>query len=116
MSAASTIGPVAIALGRPFSFEVIGPAMVSVGHAPRTPKPAGFAAGCVRGMMPPVNRPPVASDPVPVARHLAFATPPRQYGLKICTGAPFTVVVEKSPPRCFRLGQTCCSFLVVFER
>src|SRR6185436_8490099 len=81
MSAASTIGPVAMAFGSPFSFAAIGPAMVSVGHAPRMPKPAAFAAGWVRGMMPPVKRPPVASDPVPVAGHLALAAPPRQYGL-----------------------------------
>src|SRR5436190_10489844 len=81
MSAASTIGPVAMALGWLFSFEAIGPAMLSVGHAPSRPKPAALAAGWFRGMMAPVNRPPVAIDPVPVAGHLAFATPPRQYGL-----------------------------------
>src|SRR5712691_10557508 len=116
MSAASTMGPVAMALGWLFSLEAIGPAMLSVGHAPSRPKPSGLAAGCVRGMMAPVNSPPVASEPVPVAGHLALATPPRQYGLKMRTGTPPIVEVEKSPTRCFRLGQICCSFRVVFDR
>src|SRR4030095_7504109 len=114
MSAASTMGPVAMALGRLFSLEAIGPAMLSVGHLLSGPKPAECAAGWVRGMMAPVNNPPVASDPVPVAGHLALAAVrPRQYGLKMVTGTPPTVEVEKSPTRCFRLGQTCCSFRVV---
>src|SRR5688572_2614376 len=88
MSAESTIGPVALALGSLFSLPAIAPAIVCVGQAPSNPKPAGLAAGCVRGMMAPVNSPPVASEPVPVAGHLVLATPPRQYGLKIRTGAP----------------------------
>ena len=81
MSALSTIGPVAAALGWLFSLPAIGPPIVSVGQASSSPKPAGLAAGWVRGMMAPVNRPPVASEPVPVAGHLALAAPPRQYGL-----------------------------------
>src|SRR5258706_14266195 len=82
MSAASTIGPVAMALGWLFSLEAIAPAMVSVGHAPSRPKPAGLAAGWVRGMMAPVNNPPVGSDPVAVPGHLALApSSPLQYGL-----------------------------------
>src|SRR5262245_30693890 len=88
MSAASTIGPVASALGSLFSLEAIGPAMVWVGHAPSRPNPAGLAAGCVRGMIALVNSPLVASDPVPVAGHFAVATPPRQNGLKMRTGCP----------------------------
>src|SRR5262245_52868199 len=116
MSAASTIGPVALALGSLFSLVAIGPAMVCVGHAFSSPKPAALAAGCVRGMIAPVNSPPVASDPVPVAGHFALATPPRQYGLKMRTGWPLTVEVEKSPTRCLALGQTCCSLRVVLER
>ena len=75
------MGPVAEAFGRLFSFVPIGPPIVSVGHAPSRPKPAAFAAGCPRGIVAFVNRPPVAIDPVPVAGHFAFATPPRQYGL-----------------------------------
>src|SRR5688572_9520827 len=116
MSAESTIGPVALAFGSLFSLPAIAPAIVCVGQAPSSPKPAAFAAGCVRGMMAPVNSPPVASEPVPVAGHLALAEPPRQYGLKMRTGAPLSVDVEKSPVRCFTLGQTCCSLRVVLER
>ena len=42
-----------------------------------------------------VNNPPVAIDPVPVAGHLAFATPPRHHGLNSTTGAPPDLVREE---------------------
>ena len=116
MSAESTIGPVALAFGSLFSLPAIAPAIVCVGQAPSSPKPAALAAGWVRGMTAPVNSPPVARDPVPVAGHLALAAPPRQYGLKMRTGTPPTVDVEKSPVRCFALGHTCCSLRVVLDR
>ena len=69
----------------------------------------GLAAGWLCGMIPPVNSPPVSSDPVPVAGHFALTMPPRQYGLKICTGRPASVVVEKSPARCFGEGHVWLS-------
>ena len=43
--------------------------------------PTWLTAGWVSGMIPPVKRPPVATDPVPAAGHRALATPPRHHGL-----------------------------------
>src|SRR5882672_8903178 len=105
MSATSTTAAVPTAFGSLFSFEAIGPRMVSVGHCLSRLNPTGLAAGCAAGMIALRNSPPVASEPVPVAGHLALLTGVRQYGLKRRTGRPPIVEVEKSPTRCFRLGQ-----------
>src|SRR6476661_10758470 len=87
ISALSTTKAVPLALVLPSSFCAIGPLIVWVGHSLRIFKPVWLTAGCVSGMMAPVNRPPVAIDPVPAAGHLAFATPPRHQGLYRTTGA-----------------------------
>ena len=55
--------------------------IVSVGQSLRMLRPTWLTAGCVSGMIALVNRPPVASDPVPVAGQRAFAAPPRHHGL-----------------------------------
>src|SRR5207237_6267420 len=99
MSAMSTRKPVPIAFGWLFSFCAIGPLVVSVGQSLRMFNPTWLTAGCVSGMIALVNRPPVASDPVPVAGQRAFATPPRHHGLYRTTGAPPLVECEKSPLR-----------------
>ena len=70
-----------LALVLPSSFDAIGPLIVSVGHSLRMLRPVWLTAGCVSGMIAFVNSPPVAIDPVPVAGHLALATPPRHHGL-----------------------------------
>src|SRR5712671_3639220 len=116
MSAMSTMRAVPIAFGSLFSLAAIGPWIVSVGHWRRMFRPTWLTAGCVSGMIPPVNRPPVAIDPDPVAGHRVFAAPPRHHGLYRTTGLPLIVDVEKSPFRCFRLGQTSDSFRVVPDR
>ncbi len=99
MIALSTTKAVPLAFGFPSSLFAIGPWIVWVGHSFSMFKPVWLTAGCVSGMIPPVKSPPVASDPVPVARHRALATPPRHHGLKSATGAPPLVVCEKSPLR-----------------
>ena len=47
-------------------------------------------------MIPPVKSPPVAIDPVPVAGHLALATPLRQNGLYNWTGTQMQLEVIRS--------------------
>src|SRR5947208_17060547 len=79
-------------------------------------RPTWLTAGWVSGMTPPLNSPPVAIDPVPVAGHRALATPPRHHGLYRTTGAPPTVVCEKSPLRWFAVGQISLMLRVVPER
>ena len=74
------------------------PLTVWVGHAFRMLAPTVLTAGCVRGIIAPVNSPPVAIDPVPVAGHCAggaTSTP----GLNRRTGSATDVVREKSPLR-----------------
>src|SRR5262245_1058507 len=81
MIALSTTKAVPLAFGLPSAFCAIGPWIVEVGHPLRMFRPVGLTAGCVSGIMPPVKRPPVASDPVPVAGQYALAAPPRHHGL-----------------------------------
>src|SRR6185295_8084059 len=107
---------VPLALVLPSSFCAIGPLMVWVGHVFRMLSPVWMTAGCVNGMMPPVNRPPVATEPVPVAGHFALATPDRHQGLNSTAGAPPAVVCEKSPLRWLLVGQISCWLRVVPER
>src|SRR6266576_7103377 len=96
--ALSTMNAVAFALVLPSSFVPIGPLIVSVGHWFRMLRPVGLMR--FPGMVAFVNSPPVASDPLPVAWHLAVgAVNPRQNGLKRRTAAPLPVVCEKSPFR-----------------
>src|SRR3954447_8616743 len=97
--ASSTTNAVPLALVLPSSFCAIGPLIVSVGQVLRMLSPVWLTAGCVNGMTAPVNKPPLAIDPVPVAGRRAFATPPRHHGLKSTVGAPFVSVREKSPLR-----------------
>src|SRR5438093_3584346 len=103
--ALSTRNPVPTAFVSKFSFDAIGPLIVSVGHSLRTLRPTWLTAGCVSGMIALVNSPPVAIEPVPVAGHLALAAPPRHHGLYSTTGRPPTVEREKSPLRWFSVGQ-----------
>src|SRR3954447_8958976 len=112
----STTNAVPLALVLPSSFCAIGPLIVSVGHSLRMFRPVWLTAGWASGMMPPVNRPPVAIDPVPVAGQRALATPPRHHGLYRTVGAPPDVVCEKSPSRCVAVGQISCCPRVVPER
>src|SRR5215212_1655806 len=79
--ALSTMKEVPLALVLPSSFCSIGPLIVSVGHNLRMFRPVWLTAGCVSGICAPVNSPPVAIDPVPVAGQRALATPPRHHGL-----------------------------------
>src|SRR5437899_9455334 len=79
--ALSTRNPVPFALWLPSSFWAIGPLIVWSGHSFRMLSPAWLTAGWLSGMIALVNRPFVASEPVPVAGHLAFVTPPRHHGL-----------------------------------
>src|SRR6187399_3085242 len=81
ISALSTLKEVPLAFVLPSSFCCIGPLIVSVGHSFRMLSPVWLTAGCVSGIIPPVKRPPVAIEPVPVAGHLALAAPPRHHGL-----------------------------------
>src|SRR6266851_3275423 len=81
ISALSTMNAVPLAFVLPSSLAAMGPLIVSVGHSLRMLRPTGLTAGCVSGMTAFVNRPPVAIDPLPVAGHLALATPPRHQGL-----------------------------------
>ena len=107
---------VSLTLGLPSSLSEMGrPPTVCVGHAFSRLNPARLTAGCVRGMTPPVNSPPLATDPVPVAGQREFAAP-RHQGLNNLTGAPPEVVREKSPVRCRAVGQTYCRLRVVDER
>src|SRR6185295_9663632 len=94
INALSTMNAVPLALVLPSSFCAIGPLIVSVGHSLRMLRLVWLTAGCVSGMMPPVNSPPVAIEPVPVAGHLALAAPLRHHGLKSVTGTPPDVVRE----------------------
>src|SRR3954447_9640362 len=114
--ASSTTNAVPFALVLPSSFCAMGPLIVSVGHVFMMLRPAWLTAGCVRGTIAFVNKPPVAIDPVPVAGHRAFETPPRQYGLNSTTGMLPEVVCEKSPLRWFAVGQISCWPRVVPDR
>src|SRR5262245_12271613 len=117
MSASSTRRAVSLAFGLPSSLSAIErPLTVCVGHAFSMLKPTVFAAGWVGGMIAPVNSPPVAIDPVPVAGQRALATPVRHHGLNRRTGAPPAVVLEKSPLRWRAVGQMYCSPRVVDDR
>ena len=88
MSASSTSRAVSLTFGLPSSLSPIErPLTVCVGQAFRMLKPTVLAAGCVRGMIAPVNSPPVASDPVPVAGQRALAAPLRHHGLNRRTGS-----------------------------
>ena len=109
--------PVVLTLTWLSSLGPIGlPRVSTVGYALRRLKPTWLAAGWVRGMIPPVNSPPVSIDPVPVAGHRALAAPLRHHGLKMRTGWPPIVEVEKLPVRWRALGQISCRFRVVVER
>src|SRR5215467_11813829 len=99
MSAMSTRNPVPIAFGSKFSFCDMGPLIVWSGQSLRMFSPTWLTAGWFSGMVALVNSPPVAIDPVPVAGHLEFATPPRHHGLYSTTGLPPIVECEKSPLR-----------------
>src|ERR1051326_4900110 len=116
MSAMSTMNAVPLAFVLPSSFCAIGPLIVLVGQIFRMFKPTWLTAGCVRGMVALVNSPPVAIDPVPVAGHRLFATPPRHHGLYSPTGLPLSVVCDKSPFRWLAVGQISEMLRVVPER
>src|SRR5437773_1867910 len=79
--ALSTRNPVALAFGLPSSFCAIGPLIVWSGQGFRMLSPTWLTAGWFSGMVAFVKRPFVVIDPVPVAGHLALATPPRHQGL-----------------------------------
>src|SRR5215211_5511215 len=114
--ALSMMNDVPLALVLPSSFCSIGPVIVSVGHSLRMLRPVWLTAGCVNGICAPVNRPPVAIEPVPVAGQRALATPLRHHGLYRVTGAPPAVVREKSPLRWLAVGQISFWLRVVAER
>src|SRR5581483_4132622 len=109
--ALSTRKPVPFAFVLPSSFVPIGPWMVSVGQSFRMLSPTWLTAGCVSGIIEPVNNPPVPIDPVPLAGHFALATPVRQYGLYRVTPER-----EKSPLRWFSVGQISFTPRVVPDR
>src|SRR5258708_40278242 len=96
---------VPLAFVLPSSLAAMGPLVVSVGHSLRMLRPTGLTAGCVSGMTAVVNRPPVAIDPLPVAGHLALATPPRHQGVQRTTGLAPDGALDKFPAPRFKLRQ-----------